>query len=125
MADAGFHAFVRELLAGMGPLTIKRFFGGGGVYADGVMFAMIADDTLHLKVDDALKRDLEAQGSGPFLWTPATGPKAGQTLALGYWRLPEATLDDPDEAVRWARRALDVARAKAAAKPKTRKKPSK
>ena len=122
MADEGFRAFARELLEGMGPLTIKHFFGGSGIYADAVMFAMIADDTLYLKVDEALKRDLGEAGSGPFLWTPGTGPKAGQTLALGYWRLPEAALDDPDEAVRWARRALAVAREKAATKPKARKK---
>ena len=124
MADESFRAFVCELLEGMGPLIIKHFFGGSGVYADGVMFAMVADDTLYLKIDDALKRDLGDAGSGPFLWTPATGPKAGQTLALGYWRLPQAALDDPDEAVRWARRALDVAR-NAAAKPKSRKKSAK
>ena len=116
MADDAFRAFVRELLEGMGPLTIKHFFGGSGVYADAVMFAMIAGDTLYLKVDDALKRDLADAGSGPFLWTPSTGPKAGQTLALGYWRLPEAALDEPDEAVRWARRALRVAQEAATAK---------
>lgn len=108
----GFHDFVRELLAELGPVTIKRLFGGAGVYLDGVMFGLIADDTLHLKADDALKRDLAAEGSGPFVWTPASGSKAGEAVPFSYWRLPEAALDDPEEAVRWARRALDVARAK-------------
>ena len=116
-----FHDFVRELLHGLGPVTIKRMFGGAGVYLDGVMFGLLADETLHLKVDDNLKRDLASEGSGPFIWTPASGPKAGQAVDMGYWRLPEAALDDPDEAVRWARRALAVARAKAAGKPARRK----
>lgn len=112
MAGDTFHAFVRELLSGLGPVTIKRMFGGAGVYLDGVMFGLIAEDTLHLKSDDALKRDLTAAGSGPFVWTPANGPKAGQAVEMGYWRLPEAALDDPEDAVRWALRALAVARAK-------------
>lgn len=109
--ESGFHAFVRELLAGMGPVTIRRMFGGAGVYADGVMFGLIADDTLHLKVDDALKRDLADEGSGPFVWRPESGPKAGQSVEMGYWRMPEAALDEPEIAVGWARRALSAARA--------------
>ncbi len=80
MASDSFHAFVRELLEGLGPVTIKKFFGGGGVYADGVMFAMLAGDAIYLKADDALKRDLGAEGSGPFIWTPSSGPKAGQQV---------------------------------------------
>lgn len=122
-ADAnGTHAFVQDLLAGCGPVTIKRMFGGAGVYADGVMFGLIADDILHLKVDDDLKRDLAADGSRPFIWTPASGPKAGEAIDMGYWRLPESALDEPDMAVAWARRAIDVARRAAAAKRPRRRK---
>ena len=121
MAGDGFHAFVRELLGGLGPVTIKKFFGGGGVYADGVMFALLAGDVIYLKADDALKRDLGAQGSGPFIWTPSSGPKAGQSVEMSYWRLPDGALDEPDDAVRWAMRALEVAR-RAPTKGKTRRK---
>lgn len=121
MAADGFHAFVRELFEGLGPVMIRKFFGGGGVYADGVMFSLLANDVIYLKVDDALKRDLGEEGSGPFVWTPSSGPKAGQSVEMGYWRLPDAALDEPDEAVRWARRALDVARRAPAAKKKARK----
>jgi len=119
VADASFHAFVKELFAGLGPVQIKRMFGGAGGYADGVMFLLIGDDTIHIKVDDALKVELREAGSGPFEWTPKNGPRAGETIDLGYWRLPESALDDPDEAVAWGRKALDVARAKQkATKPK-------
>lgn len=121
MADP-FHDFVLELLEGMGPVSIKRMFGGAGIYADGVMFGLIEGDVLHLKVDDALKAELAEEGSGPFVWEPASGPRKGEKVDMGYWRLPEAALDDPDEAVKWARKALAVARAKAAAKPKRKKK---
>ncbi len=122
MADDSFHAFVKELFAGLGPVQIKRLFGGAGGYADGVMFLLIGDDTIYIKVDAALKVELREAGSGPFEWTPKTGPRAGETIDLGYWRLPESALDDPDEAATWGRKALAVARAKAEEKkPKAKK----
>lgn len=91
-------------------------FGGAGIYVGEVMFGLIADDVIHIKADDALAAALKAEGSGPFVWTPAKGPKAGQAIAMSYWRLPEAALDEPELAAEWGRRALAVAHA--AAKPK-------
>jgi len=117
MADDSFHAFVKELFAGMGPVQIKRMFGGAGGYADGLMFLLLDSDTIHIKAnDDAMKADLIAEGSGPFVWIPRNGPRKGEQIDLGYWRLPEAALDDPDEAVKWGRKALALAKSKAAAK---------
>ena len=118
-----FHDFTRELFAEMGPITVKHFFGGGGVYAGGVMFAMIADDAIYLKADETLQAELKTEGCGPFIWEPQTGPRAGERIALGYWRLPDAALDDPQLAAELGRKALKVARAKAAEKkPKAARK---
>lgn len=125
MADNSFHDFVRELFAGMGPVQIKRMFGGAGGYADGVMFLLLADDAIYLKTDAALKVELSEEGSGPFIWIPDSGPRKGEHVEMGYWRLPDSALDDPDEAARWGRKALAVAKAKAAAKPKPKAKKAK
>lgn len=113
-----FHDFVKELFAGVGPVQIKRMFGGAGGYVDGVMFLLLGNDAIHIKVDEALKAELREEGSGPFEWTPQNGPRAGETIDLGYWRLPDSALDDPDEAAVWGRKALKIAKAKAAAKPR-------
>ncbi len=121
MAD-GFHEFVRELFAGLGPIQIKRMFGGAGGYRDGVMFLLIAGDVIYLKTDEALRAELGREDSGPFLWQPQNGPRAGETVEMSYWRLPEAAMDDPDEAAMWGRKALAVAKAKATAKPMKRAK---
>jgi len=116
VAGNSFHEFVKELFAGLGAVQIKRMFGGAGGYADGVMFLLLADDAIYLKADDALKGELRAEGCGPFVWEPQSGPRAGEKLDLGYWRLPDSALDDPDEAVVWGRKALTIAKAKAALK---------
>jgi DNA transformation protein len=121
MADESFHAFVRELFAGLGPIQIKRMFGGAGVYADGRMFALLADDAIYLKTDDALKQALTGEGCGPFIWEPSSGPRAGEKVAMSYWRLPDAALDDPELAAQWGAKALAAAKAKPAPKRKTKR----
>lgn len=114
-----FHEFVTELFAPMGPVSIRRMFGGAGVFRDGLMFALLGDETIYLKTDATLRADLEAEGCAPFLWTK---PSTGEEIDMGYVSLPSSAMDDPDEASAWARRALAVARTKAAAKPVAKKK---
>jgi DNA transformation protein len=120
-----FHDFVKELFGGVGAIQVKRMFGGAGGYADGVMFLLLADDLIYLKADAALKEELRAEGSGPFIWEPTSGPRAGEKVEMGYWRLPEAALDDPDEAARWGKKALKIAKDSAAAKAKGKPKATK
>ena len=59
-----YHEFVRELFEPLGVIEIKRMFGGAGVYSAGVMFALIADEELYLKVDGALKAGMSCVGVG-------------------------------------------------------------
>lgn len=122
MAGDSFHEFVQELFAGLGPVQVKRMFGGAGVYAEGVMFALLADDAVYLKADDALKAELREEGCGPFVWIPDSGPRKGEHVEMGYWRLPDAALDDPDRAAEWGHKALTVAKAKKKPKKASRAK---
>ncbi|MEJ8406591.1 TfoX/Sxy family protein [Brevundimonas vesicularis] len=110
--DADFGEWVREHFHALGRLEIKRMFGGAGVYAAGVMFALLDDGVVWLKGDEALGDDFVAAGSRQFTYPT----KDGRTMSMGYWTLPETALDDPDEAVAWARRSLDVAVKKASGK---------
>ena len=110
---------VTELFADLRGVSTRRMFGGAGVYAQGVMFALVDDDVIYLKVDDALRADLTAEGSVPWVY----GARAGEPIQTGYVSLPDAALDDPETACAWARRALDVALVKQAAGPKKKKTP--
>jgi DNA transformation protein len=103
--SAAYKTFIQDPLADFGPVSIRRMFGGAGVYSDGVMFAILAEDTLYLKADEVSARAFAAEGKGPFTYRPKDrGP-----VALSYWEVPDRLLDDPDELVAWARRAHAVA----------------
>lgn len=101
----GFKDFVKDLLIGFGPVTIRNMFGGAGVYADGVMFAILVDDVLYLKADGTSQRAFESEGTRPFTYKPA----GKAPISMSYWEVPPRLLEDPDELVSWAREAHRVA----------------
>jgi len=96
-----------SLFAGLGEVSVRRMFGGAGVYLDGLIFAIIHEGAIYLKGDAELAAAFAAKGCRQFAWT---SPKRGRAVRMNYWTLPEAALDDADEACVWARKALEVAR---------------
>ncbi|MGA2311772.1 MAG: TfoX/Sxy family protein [Xanthobacteraceae bacterium] len=104
--------FIRELFAPFGPVTIKRMFGGAGIWSDGLMFALMFDGAIFLKVDESSIPDFEREGSKPFVYTRAKSKGRVGRASLSYWRLPERLYDDPDELAVWAARALAIAQHK-------------
>ncbi|MCC7046347.1 MAG: TfoX/Sxy family protein [Alphaproteobacteria bacterium] len=115
-ASREFCAHVTDLLSGFGPVAIRRMFGGAGVYREGVMFALVAYDTLYLKVDDTTRADYESAGMGPFTYQGKSEP-----VSLGYFQAPPETMEDADMLCDWARKAYGAAlRARAAKKKPAR-----
>jgi DNA transformation protein len=113
-----FEAFAVDLLSGLGPIRTKRMFGGALAYAGEQGFALLDDDVIYIKVDPENEAAFVAEGC-----VKATYPtKDGQVMEMGYRRLPEAAMDDPEEACRWARLGIDAAMRKAARKPKPKAK---
>jgi len=113
----GFKDFVEELLADFGAVTIRNMFGGAGVYADGVMFAILVDDTLYLKTDEASTRAFESEGMEPFTYAPA----GKNRVAMPCWEVPPRLLEETEELVAWAREAHRIARAGKAKAPRRRR----
>jgi len=104
--------FIRELFAPFRPVTIRRMFGGAGIFCDGLMFGLVFDGAIFLKVDEASLPEFEREGSRPFIYTRAKSPGRVGKASLSYWRLPERLYDDPDELAVWAARAFTIAERK-------------
>jgi DNA transformation protein and related proteins len=115
--------FVRDLFAPFGAVTVKRMFGGAGLYSQGLMFALLFDGAIFLKVDETSIPDFEREGSRPFVYTRAKSRGRVGRHSLSFWRLPERLYDDPDELALWAARALAIAqRKKFAPRPGSKRK---
>ena len=115
VASDTFAEFLREQLAPLGRVTMRRMFGKTGVFCDGLMFAMVTDDTLYFRVDDHNRATFKEAQSFP----PLNYEKKGCTIDLSFWRAPERLFDEPDELVAWARAALAAARRVAAKRERT------
>ena len=115
VASESFAEFLREHLAPLGGITLRRMFGKTGVFCEGVMLGMVTQNTLYFRVDDqnrALFTEAEA-------FPPLNYAKQGSTIDLAFWRVPERLFDEPDELVTWARVALAAARRVAAKRERT------
>jgi DNA transformation protein len=110
----GFKEFVEELFEPLGDTTIRRMFGGHGVFRDGLMFGILSDDTLYLRVDEITQSRFEAEHSEPF-----TYDAKGRPMKLPYWRVPDWLFDETDAFLEWAQQSFAAARrAKEAKAPK-------
>jgi DNA transformation protein len=106
--------YLHDLFSAFAPVTTRAMFGGHGVYRDGVIIAIVIDEAIYLKVDDATRAAFEAVGSQPFMYEAK-----GKSVPMSYWSVPEDALDSPQEFRPWAQRAWEAALRKP--KPKPRK----
>jgi DNA transformation protein and related proteins len=106
VASAEFGEFLKEQLAPLGYVTLRRMFGKTGVFCDGAMLGMVTDNTLYLRVDEHNREAFAEAASSP----PLNYRKKGELIDLSFWRAPERLFDEPDEFVEWARIALAAAR---------------
>ena len=104
--SATYRDFVLEQLAGLGQLRALRMFGGIGIYSGELFFALIASDTLYLKVDDHSRADYLRRGMSPFRPFPDR-----PQWEMGYYAVPADVLEDAEEMTAWARKALRAAAA--------------
>ena len=118
MAGAEFAAFVTGMLEPLGGVSARRMFGGHGIFAGGVMFALIADEQLYFRVDERTREQFEAEDCAPFSYRRTEGERKMHS----YYTAPERLLDDADELLEWGQAAMDAAFRNDALKKKPRKK---
>ena len=109
-----FVEFLSEVFERFGAVRARKMFGGYGLYHNGVMFGLVADETLYLKADATLAHYFEAKGLGQFEYS-----RGAKLVKMSYYLAPEEIFDDREEAAKWAHRSFDVAfRAKKSQKHK-------
>lgn len=117
-----FVEYLKEVFERFGLVQAKRMFGGHGLFHDGLMFGLVADDTLYLKADDATATHFQDRGLPRFEYQ-----KADRKVKMSYYLAPEDIFDDPEVAATWARRAFEAAlraNQKPAGKRKRRTRPT-
>ncbi|MDB4285578.1 TfoX/Sxy family protein [bacterium] len=102
----GFIEYVLDQFSQWGNVTARKMFGGAGLYRDGKMFCLIADDVVYLKVDDSNRKDFVEAGSSPFK------PYPDKLTTMSYFEVPPDVLDDPEELVKWAEQSLAIQKRK-------------
>ena len=100
--DPGFLDHLRDLFCDLGDIRTGRLFGGTALYIGDAMFGVVFGETLYMKSDTELAPLYTDAGSEPFIYETKTGAR---TIG-GLMRLPDAALDDADEALMWARRSM-------------------
>jgi DNA transformation protein len=98
----GYRTYIIEQLAALPALSARRMFGGLGIYSDAWFFALIDEDVLFFKVDEANRDDYVSRGMKAFM------PFPGQP-SLGYFQVPAEVIEEAEELTRWARRSVEVA----------------
>ena len=98
--------FVMDRLSPIGDVTGRAMFGGYGIFHRGLMFALIADDSLYFKVNDTNRETYQQAGSAPF------------PHGISYWEMPVEVIEDNARLLKWAGISIDIAIAAAAKKKK-------
>ena len=105
--------YLLELMAPLGGISARAMFGGHGIYKDGMMFGLVANETLYLKTDAENRPVFERQGLRPFVYVIK-----GKPTALGYFGVPAEALESTAVMTEWARSGFGAALRAAARKPK-------
>jgi len=99
------NAGIEEMFEGLGPVSIRRLFGGKGIYYQGLIVAIDLRDEIMLKADEVSAPEFEAAGARQWFYEG----KRAKPVLMPYWSVPEAAFDDPDEMRKWVRLAFEAA----------------
>ena len=101
-----------DLFAAFGRITLRRMFGGEGIFVNGLIVGIVVRDQIYLKTDEATRAAYKNEGCKPFIFKTRT-----KKIASSYFAIPDRLYDEPDELAAWARQAHAVS----LAKPKKKK----
>ncbi len=104
-ASDEFLAYLAELLAPLGSVSIRRMFGGAGLFRGTAMFGIVDGGAVYLKASAESQAVFVAAGAVPFTYSTKNGRRSLKT----FMSLPEGLLDEPVVFLDWAKRAVEDA----------------
>lgn len=104
-----FVSYVVDLMQSIGPVRAKAMFGGHGVFLDELMFALVADNILYLKVDKDTENEFKDRGLDAFAYQKKGKETSYKVIKMSYYQVPEEALEDSEEMNLWANKAYSVA----------------
>jgi DNA transformation protein len=107
MADDSFKQFVLDQLSGLPELRCRAMFGAHGLYCGERFLGILDEGRLYFKTDATTQSDYESRGMKPF-----TYQQRGRRVTMGFHEVPPDVLENREELLDWARRAVRVAAAK-------------
>ncbi|NEQ45405.1 MAG: TfoX/Sxy family protein [Leptolyngbya sp. SIOISBB] len=105
VAKQQFRDAVVSHLNQVAPVTARGMFGGYGLYLEGIMFALIACETVYFKVDDGNRADFEGLGMSPFTYVGK-----GKPIKMSYYEIPSSVWQDLPTLAHWVDQAHAAAR---------------
>ena len=104
MADDSFKEFVLDQLGALPELRSRAMFGAHGLYSGEKFFGILDEGRLFFKTDSQSQADYVARGMPPF-----TYEMKGRVMTMGYHEVPPDVLENREELVAWAHRAIQIA----------------
>ena len=98
-------AQAKACFCALGTITTRSQFGGYGVLADGIMFAIIAEGELYLRATEGLESVFRSRGMVNMVYS-----KRGVPITMRYYWVDETLWRDRDELVGLAWQAIREAR---------------
>lgn len=99
-----FTSYVIGLMQSIGPVSARAMFGGYGIFLEGLMFGLVADNVLYFKADEESENEFKAKGLEQFTYN-----KKGKKIKMAYYQAPEEALEDDGEMKPWAALAYGAA----------------
>jgi DNA transformation protein len=101
--NTAYLAFVTDLLAPLGSIVARSMMGGHILYCDGIVFALISNNTLYIKADAQTRPHCEELGLKAFY------PFEGKA-SMSYYQPPAEFFEDETTMIEWGRMAVAAGR---------------
>jgi DNA transformation protein and related proteins len=111
-----FTSYLRDLFSELGPVVLRKMFGGQGLYHDGLIIGLVIGDELYLKTDAVTVGEFEQAGGHPFVYQGK-----GKPVTMSYWLPPTEAMESAQAMRPWAKLAYEAAVRKNAEKKPAKK----